>query len=98
VNPSSDPPDLSEKKKEPIRETPASLEFYVLRHSALSSADVDPRSLLPDVWIAAHPEQFRQYRREEAEAAARARKRRRENRRAKSKSGSPEVQGPEQPR
>jgi hypothetical protein len=25
---------------------------------ALSSADVDLRSLLPDVWIAAHPEHF----------------------------------------
>ena len=52
---------------------------------ALSSAEVDLRSLLPDVWLAAHPEHFLQYRREEAEAAARARKRRREERRAKSK-------------
>ena len=52
---------------------------------ALSSADVDLRSLLPDVWIAAHPEHFLQYRRDEAEAAARARKRRREKRRAQSK-------------
>src|SRR5262245_41890735 len=56
---------------------------------ALSSAEVDLRSLLPDVWIAAHPEHFLQYRRDEAEAAARARKRRREKRRAKSKSSSP---------
>jgi hypothetical protein len=53
---------------------------------ALSSADVDLRSLLPDVWIAAHPEHFLQYRGDEAEAAARARKRRREKRRAESKS------------
>src|SRR4051812_1145563 len=64
---------------------------------ALSSADVDPRSLLPDVWIAAHHEHFLQYRRDEAEAAARARKRRRENRRAKSKSSSPEPRAPERP-
>jgi hypothetical protein len=40
---------------------------------------------LPDVWIAAHPEHFLRYRRDEAEAAARARKRRREQRRAESK-------------
>ena len=53
---------------------------------ALSSADVDLRSLLPDVWIAAHPDHFLQYRRDEAEAAARARKRRRERRRAEPKS------------
>jgi transposase len=52
---------------------------------ALSSADADLRSLLPDVWIAAHPEHFLQYRRDEAEATARARKRRREQRRAESK-------------
>jgi hypothetical protein len=51
---------------------------------ALSSADLDLRSLLPDVWIAAHPEHLLQYRRDEAEAAARARKRRREKRRAQS--------------
>ena len=50
---------------------------------ALSSADVDLRSLLPDVWIAAHPEHFLTYRRDEAEAAASARRRRRERRRAK---------------
>ena len=56
---------------------------------ALSSADVDLRSLLPDVWIAAHPEHFLQYRRDEAEAAARARKRRREKRRAESKARLP---------
>ncbi len=49
----------------------------------LSSADVDLRSLLPDIWIAAHPEHYLQYRRDEAEAAAIARGRRRERRRAK---------------
>ena len=54
-----------------------------------SSADVDLRPLLPDVWIAAHPEHFLQYRRDEAEAAARARKRRREKRRAESKTRPP---------
>jgi hypothetical protein len=59
---------------------------------ALSSADVDLRTLLPDVWIAAHPEHFLQYRRDEAEAAARARKRRREKRRAKSKARSLQVE------
>jgi hypothetical protein len=52
---------------------------------ALPSADVDLRSLLPDIWLAAHPEHFLQYRRDEADAAARARKRRRERRRAGSK-------------
>jgi transposase len=52
---------------------------------ALSLADVDLRSLLPDVWIAAHPEHFLQYRRDEAAAAARARKQRREKHRAQSK-------------
>ena len=52
---------------------------------ALSSDDVDLRSLLPDVWIAAHAEHFMKYRRDEAEAAARARQRRREKPRAESK-------------
>ena len=56
---------------------------------ALSSAEADLRSLLPDLWIAAHPEHFLQYRRDEAEAAARARKRRREKRRAESKARLP---------
>jgi hypothetical protein len=46
---------------------------------------MDRRSLLPDIWIAAHPEHFLRYRRDEAEAAACARKRRREKRRAESK-------------
>jgi hypothetical protein len=53
---------------------------------ALPAADVDLRSLLPDIWIAAHPEHLLQYGRDEAEAAARARKRRREKRRAGSRS------------
>ena len=51
--------------------------------TALSSEPVDLESLLPDVWIAAHPEYFLTHRREEAEAAAIARRRRRERRRAK---------------
>jgi transposase len=50
---------------------------------ALSSQDLDLRSLLPDAWIAANPEHFLTYRRDEAEAAAIARRRRRERRRAK---------------
>jgi transposase len=50
---------------------------------AQSSPEVDLESLLPDVWIAAHPEHFLTYRRDEAEAAAIARRRRRERRRAK---------------
>ena len=51
--------------------------------TALSSEPVDWESLLPDVWIAAHPEHFLTFRRDEAEAAAIARRRRRERRRAK---------------
>jgi hypothetical protein len=47
------------------------------------------KSLLSGVWIAAHPEHFRQYRREAAEAAARARMRHREKRRAESKARLP---------
>ena len=50
---------------------------------ALSSNEVDLESLLPDVWIAAHPEYLRTYRRVGAEAAAIARRRRPERRRAK---------------
>ena len=50
---------------------------------ALSSNEVDWESLLPDVWIAAHPEHFLTDRRDEAFAAAIARRRRRERRRAK---------------
>jgi transposase len=49
---------------------------------ALSSDEVDLESLLPDVWIAAHPEHVLTYRRDEAEAAANARRRRRAFRRA----------------
>jgi transposase len=51
--------------------------------TALSSNEVDLETLLPDVWIAAHPEHVLAYRREEeeAEAAAIARRRRRERRR-----------------
>jgi transposase len=48
---------------------------------ALSSDQVDLGSLLPDVWIAAHPEHALTYRRDEAEAAANARRRRRALRR-----------------
>jgi len=50
---------------------------------ALPSNEVEPESLLADVWIAAHPERFLMYRRDEAEAAEIARRRRRERRRAK---------------
>ena len=45
------------------------------------------KSHLSGVWIAAHPDHFLRYRRDEAEAAARARRRRREQRRAESKVG-----------
>jgi transposase len=51
--------------------------------SVSSSEDVDLRSLLPDVWLAAHPEHFQKDRRDEAEAAARRRRQRRADRRAK---------------
>ena len=50
--------------------------------TAISSEPVDLESLRPDVWIAAHPEHFLTYRRDEAEAAAIARRRHRERRRA----------------
>lgn len=49
---------------------------------ALSSDQVDLKSLLPDEWIAAHSENLLKYRRDEAEAAASARRRRRALRRA----------------
>jgi transposase len=52
---------------------------------ALSSDKVDLESLLPDVWSAAHPEHFLQYRHDEAEAAANARLRRRAFRRERAK-------------
>jgi hypothetical protein len=44
---------------------------------AISTGEPDWNALLPDVWIAAHPEQFLHYRRDEAEAAARSRRQRR---------------------
>jgi transposase len=56
--------------------------------AALSSNAVDLETLLPDVWIAAHPEHFLTYRREEAEAAAISRRRRRERRRAQAREHS----------
>jgi hypothetical protein len=70
---------------------PGAQPFAYVRQSliALSSADLDLRSLLPDVWIAAHPDHLLQYRRDEAEAAARTRKRRRGKRRAESKAQLP---------
>jgi hypothetical protein len=49
---------------------------------------VDLRSRLPDIWIAAHPEHFLQYRRDEAEATAIARRRCRERRRAQAREHS----------
>jgi transposase len=58
---------------------------------ALSSDKVDLESLLPDVWIAAHPEHVLTYRRDEAEAAATARRRRRAFRREKAKELCPTV-------
>ena len=57
---------------------------------ALSSERVDLESLLPDVWIAAHPDHVLQYRRDEAEAAANRRRRRRELRREKVRGAQPE--------
>ena len=54
--------------------------------TALWSNEVDLETLLPDIWIAAHPEHFLTYRREEAEAAAIARRRRRERAREHSRS------------
>ena len=55
---------------------------------ALASAEVGLESLLPDVWIQAHPEHFLKYRRDEAEAAAQARRRRRARHRAKAREPS----------
>ena len=49
---------------------------------AVSMGEPDWNALLPDVWIAAHPEHFLHYRRDEAKAAARSRRRRRAGRRA----------------
>jgi len=56
---------------------------------AMSSDQVDWNSLLPDVWIAAHPEHVLKYRRDEAEAAASSRRRRRAFRREKAKAENP---------
>jgi transposase len=53
--------------------------------TALSSEGVDLRSLLPDAWIAAHPEHFQKDRRDEAAEAARRRRQRRGDRRAKAR-------------
>ncbi len=58
---------------------------------ALSSEQVDLESLLPDVWIAAHPEHVLQYRRDEAEVAANARRRRRALRREKARDPTPSL-------
>jgi hypothetical protein len=54
----------------------------------LSSDEGGLESLLPDVGIAAHPEHFLTYRRDEAEAAAQTRRRRRARRRAKAREPS----------
>ena len=56
---------------------------------AMSSDHVDWNSLLPDVWIAAHPEHVLKSRRDEAEAAASSRRRRRAFRREKAKAANP---------
>jgi len=57
---------------------------------AVASDHADLEALLPDVWIAAHPEHFLQYRRDESAAAAESRRRRRADRRAKGgRFGSP---------
>jgi transposase len=61
---------------------------------ALSSDDVELESLLPDVWIAAHPEHIPQRRRDEAEAAANSRRRRRALRREKARGAEPESPTP----
>ena len=55
---------------------------------ALSSPEADLESLLPDVWIAAHPEHVLTYRRDESEAAANARRRRRAHRRERTRQAS----------
>jgi transposase len=52
---------------------------------ALSSDEVDLEPLLPDVWIAAHPEHLLKYRQDEAKAAAESRRRRRTERRARNR-------------
>ena len=54
---------------------------------ALSSAEADLRSFLPDVWLVAHPEHFLQYRRDEAEVAAPAREQEENTRRQRRRDG-----------
>jgi hypothetical protein len=54
----------------------------------LSSETADLEPLLPDVWIAAHPDHLLTYRRDEAQAAASARRRRRALRRAETRQQS----------
>jgi transposase len=60
---------------------------------ALCSGSVNLRSLLPDVWIAAHPEHVLHYRRDEAAAGLERRKRRRARRRVKQSQCEPESTG-----
>jgi hypothetical protein len=67
----------------PARPRSTYIRFPDQTTSNFASEPADLESLLPDVWIAAHPEYFLTHRREEAEAAAIARRRRRERRRAK---------------
>jgi transposase len=55
---------------------------------AISAGEVDWNMLLPDAWIAAHPEHVLNYRRDEAEAAANARRRRRSLRRKNAKAAN----------
>ena len=55
----------------------------------MSPDHVDWSSLLPDVWIAAHPEHVLKYRRDEAEPASSSRRRRRAFRREKAKAENP---------
>jgi transposase len=50
---------------------------------AFSSDEVDLESLLPDVWVAAHPEHHQKHRHDEAKAAAESRRRRRADRRTR---------------
>ena len=61
--------------------------------SALGSGQVDLRSLLPDVWIAAHPEHVLHYRRDEAAAAEARRRRRRARHRVEKPQGELEASG-----
>jgi hypothetical protein len=55
---------------------------------SVPAGEVDWNSLLPDVWIAAHPEHFLHYRRDEAEVAAQSRRRRRADGREKARQPS----------